>query len=56
MDVAGQVRMLCRGRGQVTAAVAANNVIAVVTTRGWFLRYDLAKGSIPGEVSASMVS
>ena len=42
-----------RGRGQVTGMAAANSVVAVVTSRGWLLRYDFSQGSSPGESDLS---
>eukprot|EP00884_Botryococcus_braunii_P001644 jgi/Botrbrau1/11480/Bobra.0360s0007.1 len=40
-------RHLARGRGAVTAMAVASDIIVVVTSRAWLLRYDLSQGTAP---------
>ena len=45
-----------RGRGQVTAVATAMDVVIVVTSRAFLLRYDLSQGMTPGIGPAEAIS
>ena len=42
----------CRGRGQVLAFAAAADAVVLVTSRSFYLRYDLSSGTTPGPACA----